>query len=79
MTFFVSGFFHQTTTPGPNTVDTMRSNSGVYKIFVELFHLKVTPRCLHHQGVDLKGLREVNFTIKGLLPMGEEITIVKFF
>jgi hypothetical protein len=32
--------------------------------------LKVTPRCIHHRGVDLKGLREVNFSIMGLLSMG---------
>ncbi len=37
----------------------------VFLIFVELFI-----RCIHHRGIDLKGLREVNFSTIGVLPMG---------
>ncbi len=32
--------------------------------------LKVTLRCIHHRGIELKGLREVNFSTIGVLPMG---------
>jgi hypothetical protein len=48
-------------------INTMINNFGVYKIFVELF---IFDRDSPVYSLNLKGLREVNFSIIGLLPMG---------
>jgi hypothetical protein len=48
----------------------MRSNFGLYKIFVKLFIFENDSSVFSPRPVDLKSLREVNFSAMDLLPMG---------